>query len=81
MHLLFLLISAFACFLFVAGVYVLAVAIYNLTYHPYARYPGPIWARAFPLYALLHAHRGDLHLDVARCHEKYGQYPYKKLVR
>ena len=72
MHLLLLSILAVACILLVAGVSFFAAAIYNLTYHPYARYPGPIWARASPLYGLLHAYRGDLHLDVARCHEKYG---------
>lgn len=72
MQLLLLPPLAVACFLVVAGVYFLAVTIYNLTYHPYERYPGPIWARASPLYALLHAYRGDLHLDVARCHERYG---------
>ena len=46
--------------------------IYYIKYHPYARYPGPFWARVSPLYALLHAYRGDLHLDVTRCHERYG---------
>lgn len=46
--------------------------IYYLKYHPYARYPGPFWARTSPLYALFHAYRGNLHLDVTRCHERYG---------
>lgn len=51
----------------------LAVTItYNLKYHPYARYPGPFLARISPLHALVHAYRGDLHLDVTRCHERYG---------
>lgn len=54
--------------------FVLALIIYNAQFHPYARYPGPFWARVSPLYALLHAYRGDLHLDVTRCHTVYGQY-------
>lgn len=52
--------------------YLTVVIIYYLEYHPYAGYPGPFWARISPLHALLHAYRGDLHLDVTRCHEKYG---------
>ena len=72
MHLPLLSLLAFCCILIATVFYFLAVAIYNLRYHPYARYPGPICARASPLYALFHAYRGDLHLDVARCHEKYG---------
>ena len=52
--------------------YLAVTIIYNLKYHPYARYPGPFLARISPLHALLHAYRGDLHLDVTRCHEIYG---------
>lgn len=52
--------------------YLTVTIIYYLRYHPYARYPGPFWARISPLYALLHAYRGDLHLDVTHCHERYG---------
>lgn len=52
--------------------YLTVIIIYYLAYYPYARYPGPFWARISPLYALLHAYRGDFHLDVTRCHEKYG---------
>ena len=52
--------------------YLTVTIIYYLRYHPYARYPGPLWARISPLYALLHAYRGDLHFDVTHCHERYG---------
>ena len=55
--------------------YLTVIIIYNLKYHPYARYPGPFLARISPLHALLHAYRGDLHLDVTRCHERYGMSP------
>ena len=63
----------FALILILSSItYLTGTIIYNLKYHPYARYPGPFWARISPLHALLHAYRGDLHLDVTRCHEKYG---------
>lgn len=52
--------------------YLAVTIIYNLKYHPYARYPGPFLARISPLHALVHAYRGDLHLDVTHCHERYG---------
>lgn len=52
--------------------YLAVTIIYSLWYHPYARYPGPFLARIAPLHALVHAYRGDLHLDVTRCHERYG---------
>lgn len=48
------------------------ICIYNLYFHPYAAYPGPLWARASPLYALWHAYHGDLHIDTFLCHQKYG---------
>jgi hypothetical protein len=47
-------------------------SIYNLCFHPYSRYPGPFFARICPFYSLWHAYYGDLHIDVLRCHEKYG---------
>ena len=70
---LFTLIFWFSLILILSCISYLAVVIvYFLRYHPYASYPGPFWARISPLYALLHAYRGDLHLDVTRCHETYG---------
>ena len=52
--------------------YLTTIVIYNLKFHPYAKYPGPFLARISPFHALLHAYRGDLHLDVTHCHENYG---------
>lgn len=52
----------------------LAYTIYNLYFHPYAKYPGPFLARISPFYSLWHAYAGDLHIDVLQCHEKYGKY-------
>ena len=59
--------------------YLVVTIIYNLRYHPYAKYPGPFLARISPLHALLHAYRGDLHLDVTRCHERYGVSPFLRV--
>ncbi|KAK5206973.1 hypothetical protein LTR41_007508 [Exophiala xenobiotica] len=55
-------------------VYLLGVCLYNLFFHPYRKYPGPLLARTTPLHALWHAYLGDLHIDALRCHQKYGPY-------
>ncbi|EED20867.1 cytochrome P450, putative [Talaromyces stipitatus ATCC 10500] len=47
---------------------------YQLWFHPLARYPGPFLAKFTRLYAGWHAWKGDLHIDMQRCHEKYGNY-------
>jgi hypothetical protein len=52
---------------------ILSCAAYNAFLHPLACYPGPWLARISPLYNLIHAYRGDLHLDILRCHKKYGR--------
>ena len=49
-----------------------ARCIYRLKYHPLAKYPGPLLAKITNLHGAYHALRGDLHLDMQRCHEKYG---------
>jgi hypothetical protein len=46
--------------------------IYNVSFHPYAKYPGPFLARFTDLYAGYHAWKGDIHLDMWRCHQVYG---------
>jgi hypothetical protein len=46
--------------------------IYNVYFHPYAKYPGPFLARFTDLYAGYHAWKGDIHLDMWRCHQVYG---------
>ncbi|WQF89200.1 Putative cytochrome P450, phosphopantetheine binding ACP domain, beta-ketoacyl synthase, thiolase [Colletotrichum destructivum] len=44
----------------------------QLVFHPLAAYPGPFLAKCTDLYAAWHAWRGTLHLDMYRCHKKYG---------
>lgn len=56
-----------------AGLHILANIIYNLCFHPYAKYPGPFLAKITELYAAYHAWRGDIHIDMWRCHQKYGE--------
>jgi hypothetical protein len=46
--------------------------IFNIYFHPYAKYPGPFLARFTDLYAGYHAWKGDIHLDMWRCHQLYG---------
>ncbi|KAF6832074.1 benzoate 4-monooxygenase cytochrome p450 [Colletotrichum musicola] len=44
----------------------------QLVWHPLAAYPGPLLGRCTNLYAAYHAWRGTLHVDMYRCHQKYG---------
>ena len=52
--------------------YIAALGVHRLKFHPYSKYPGPLLAKLTNLYGLYHAYVGDLHLDVWRCHERYG---------
>jgi hypothetical protein len=52
---------------------IILLCIYRLTLHPYAKYPGPILAKLTSLRAVHYAHTGDMHLDIERCHQKYGE--------
>jgi hypothetical protein len=60
----------------IAGVglftYLVCNFIYNVYFHPYAKYPGPFLAKFTDLYAGYHAWKGDIHLDMWRCHQVYG---------
>ncbi|KAL3421802.1 cytochrome p450 [Phlyctema vagabunda] len=62
--------SFVACYL----VYIATLVTYRLTFHPLAKYPGPLLARVSNFYAVYHAYRGDIHLDLERCHGKYGHF-------
>ncbi|KAG0646657.1 Cytochrome P450 monooxygenase AKT7 [Hyphodiscus hymeniophilus] len=52
--------------------YVIVLAVYRLTFHPLAKYPGPFWAKVTDWYQVYYAWKGDRHLEFWRCHEKYG---------
>ncbi|KAH8807260.1 cytochrome protein [Xylogone sp. PMI_703] len=52
--------------------YTLCIWIYRLTLHPLAKYPGPLLAKVTNWYSVYYAFRGDIHIDMWRCHEKYG---------
>ncbi|KAK2758198.1 hypothetical protein FQN54_004042 [Arachnomyces sp. PD_36] len=46
--------------------------IYEIFFHPFAGYPGPPLAKLTALRGTYHVWRGDVHLDMWRCHQKYG---------
>ncbi|KAI1265005.1 cytochrome P450 [Xylariaceae sp. FL1019] len=48
------------------------VVVYNAFFHHLAMIPGPLLAKYTNLYAAYHAWRGDIHIDVWRCHQTYG---------
>ncbi|KAL7896740.1 cytochrome P450 [Trichoderma sp. SZMC 28014] len=54
--------------------YGLYVLVYRALFHPLAKYPGPFLAKFTNLYSAYHAWKGDIHLDIYRCHQKYGEY-------
>jgi cytochrome P450 len=66
----FILLSSFA----VVGLvlYFICHLVYDICFHPYAKYPGPFLAKFTDLYAGYHAWKGDIHLDMWRCHQIYG---------
>ncbi|KAF2087755.1 cytochrome P450 [Saccharata proteae CBS 121410] len=54
------------------AVYFFLLSIYRLTLHPFAKYPGPFLAKISPFHAFTHAVKGDIHIDMYNCHQKYG---------
>ena len=49
-----------------------SIVIYRITFHPLARYPGPLLAKVTDAYAAYHGFCGDIHVDIWKCHAKYG---------
>ena len=49
-----------------------SVVTYRITMHPLARYPGPFFAKVTDIYAAYHGFRGDIHIDILKCHAEYG---------
>lgn len=52
----------------------LVVCVCQVFYHPLSNYPGPFWAKFTELYFAYHAWKGDVHVDMWRCLQKYGVY-------
>ncbi|OJJ42479.1 hypothetical protein ASPZODRAFT_170147 [Penicilliopsis zonata CBS 506.65] len=52
--------------------YLVALCVYRIWFHPLAKFPGPFLGKITNLYGGYYAWTGDLHLDMTRCHEKYG---------
>ena len=50
----------------------LLFAVYQLYFHPLAKYPGPLLGRISPFYDLYHSYAGDKHLVLYHLHQKYG---------
>ncbi len=44
-----------------------------MTFHPFAKYPGPILAKVTSLYGAYYAYTGEIHLNIEQCHKKYGR--------
>ncbi|KAJ2906350.1 Isotrichodermin C-15 hydroxylase [Zalerion maritima] len=44
--------------------------ICSLYFHPFLKYPGPFLAKTTRFYSAYHARKGDVHLDMWRCHER-----------
>ncbi|KAG9235155.1 cytochrome protein [Amylocarpus encephaloides] len=54
--------------------YVVGLVVYRLWFHPLSKFPGPLLAKVTNLYGGYHAYKGDIHVDMWRCHEVYGDY-------
>jgi len=48
------------------------LAIYRVTLHPLAKYPGPFLAKITILYDTYHSYAKDRHADQYECQKKYG---------
>ncbi|KAG9229522.1 benzoate 4-monooxygenase cytochrome P450 [Amylocarpus encephaloides] len=52
--------------------YFIIVFTYRLTFHPLAKYPGPLFARISDWPLVIYCYRGDRHLWEYKNHQKYG---------
>ena len=60
--------------LLLALLYLVSKAVYTVYFHALAKYPGPFLAKFTNAYAAYHGWKGDIHLDMWRCHERYGDH-------
>ncbi|TGO56381.1 hypothetical protein BOTNAR_0224g00130 [Botryotinia narcissicola] len=56
-------------------------AIYRITFHPLAKYPGPRWAKITDLYSAYHSLRGTLHIRTLQAHDQYEIYSSKNFQK
>ncbi|GAB7359126.1 hypothetical protein MBLNU230_g5194t1 [Neophaeotheca triangularis] len=56
------------------SLFLLALAVYRLYFHPLAQYPGPFLARLTSWYDTYHAYIGDKHINFRQLHEQYGTF-------
>jgi hypothetical protein len=54
--------------------------IYQIWFHPLANYPGPFLAKFTDLRAGYYAYIGDIHLDMWKCHQKYGMLSVHQIL-
>ncbi|KAL9593580.1 MAG: hypothetical protein Q9219_007485 [cf. Caloplaca sp. 3 TL-2023] len=57
---------------FLAITCLLCVAIYRISFHPLAKYPGPLFGRVTDWYSVYHSRKGDRHLEFYELHHQYG---------
>ena len=55
----------------------IVVVIRRVYFHPLKGVPGPLLAKVSDAYSAYYSYRGDMHLDVQRCHRKYGSSTYR----
>ncbi|KAI1170282.1 benzoate 4-monooxygenase cytochrome P450 [Nemania sp. FL0916] len=46
--------------------------VFNLYFHSFSKVPGPFLAKVTNLYSAYHSWKGTMHLDIQKCHRKYG---------
>lgn len=62
----------------------LSTSIYRTSFHPLAKFPGPLLGRITDLYSVYHAWKGDRHIDFQRLHQQYGKpklQPYPSVLQ
>ncbi|KAI1355387.1 cytochrome protein [Xylaria sp. FL0043] len=58
--------------LFLSTLYIVGTAVYNLYFHPLAKFPGPFWARVSLFWRFWHTMGGRSHREIEKQHKKYG---------